>query len=79
MNHAKHPLTTALALSALALLFFAVPAYAYIDPGTGSMIWQVLLAGALGLFFVVRTYGRRILNALRRKPTAESEDDEADE
>jgi hypothetical protein len=29
-------------------------AYAYVDPGTGSMLWQLLLGGAIGLLFYVR-------------------------
>jgi hypothetical protein len=30
------------------------PAFAYIDPGTGSLIYQALLAGLLGLGFAFR-------------------------
>jgi hypothetical protein len=28
--------------------------HAYVDPGTGSMLWQALLAGALGAMFYLR-------------------------
>ena len=30
------------------------PAHAYIDPGSGSLIYQALLAGLLGLGFTLR-------------------------
>ena len=40
------------------MLVFERPAHAYIDPGTGSLIYQALLAGLLGLGFTFRrTYG----------------------
>lgn len=29
-------------------------AYAYIDPGTGSMLWQLLFAAGVGSLFYVR-------------------------
>ena len=36
------------------VLLFERPAHAYIDPGSGSLIYQVLLAGLLGLGFTLR-------------------------
>lgn len=41
-------------------------AYAYLDPGTGSFILQVLAAGALGGLFAVKTFWRQITDFLRR-------------
>ncbi len=35
-------------------------AFLYIDPGTGAMVWQVLLAGFFGLIF----YGKKIKTTL---------------
>jgi len=37
----------------LILLSLADPSYAYLDPGSGSMIWQSILAGLAGaaIFF----------------------------
>ena len=34
---------------------------AYIDPGTGSMILQGLLAGAAGVVVLIKLFGRRVL------------------
>lgn len=39
---------------------FAPPAYAYLDPGTGSYIFQLLIAGAVGLAFVIKIFWGRI-------------------
>ena len=38
----------------------APPAHAYLDPGTGSYIFQLLLAGIVGLAFVVKVFWGRI-------------------
>jgi hypothetical protein len=43
-------------LVALSALLLAIPkrAYAYVDPGSGSMLWQVTAAGLIGSLFYVR-------------------------
>ena len=45
----------------LALSATAAPAWAYLDPGTGSMVLQVLLGGFAGLALVCRLYWRKFL------------------
>jgi hypothetical protein len=46
-------------------LFFAMafeltrPAYAYLDPGTGSMLLQMLLGGVAGALAITRIYWQR--------------------
>lgn len=35
--------------------------FAYLDPGAGSMLLQMFLAGMLGLAYTIRTYWRRIM------------------
>ncbi len=47
-------------LCALSLVLIPQPAYAYIDPGTGSNILQVLLAFIIAIPFVLKTYWKRI-------------------
>ena len=46
----------------LMFLDFVFPsfAYAYLDPGTGSYIFQLIIAGAVGLFFVAKVYWKRL-------------------
>ena len=48
------------ALVALTVIVSAPPAHAlaYTDPGSGALLWQLLLSGMLGATF----YFRRILN-----------------
>lgn len=45
---------------AAALLYPAGEARAYVDPGTGSIILQVLLGGAAGAMVIGRLYWERI-------------------
>ena len=44
------------------LAVYTQPAFAYIDPGTGSMLLQGLLAGVAGLVVVLKLYWFRIKN-----------------
>ena len=39
---------------------YAVPAYAYLDPGTGSMILQLALGGIAGVLVVGKLYWYRL-------------------
>jgi hypothetical protein len=43
------------------------PAEAYIDPGSGSLLYQALLAGLLGLGFTARRAGASILKIVRSR------------
>jgi len=42
------------------ILFFSTPVYAYIDPGTGSYIIQLLLAGFLGALLAVKIFWKKL-------------------
>jgi len=39
----------------LILVISPTPAYAYLDPGTGSLIVQMIIAGVATCLFVIRT------------------------
>jgi hypothetical protein len=39
--------------------------FAYLDPGSGSMILQALLGGIAGLLVSMKLFGRRVLEFLR--------------
>jgi hypothetical protein len=39
---------------------FAQKAYAYLDPGTGSYIFQLIIAAAIGGLFVIKLFWTRI-------------------
>jgi len=48
------------ALVALLTLGATDNAYAYIDPGAGSMLLQMLVAGVAGALFTIRIYWQRV-------------------
>lgn len=41
-------------------LIAPLAAHAYLDPGTGSYLFQLIIAGALGASFAVRIFWRNI-------------------
>lgn len=43
-------------VSGLVLLLVAAPAHAYVDPGTGTLMVQMLLAALAGGLFYLRTF-----------------------
>lgn len=49
------------------LLIFAPAAHAYLDPGSGSFIFQVLIGGLLAAGVTVKAYGARIRGFLSRR------------
>ncbi len=69
------------AVLCLIVLLTAKPAYAYLDPGTGSMILQLLLGGVAGALMVGKLYYRKIQSfvaGLRGHPIEdENREDEA--
>ena len=48
-------------LAALASLFLVREAHAYLDPGTGSYILQILIAGLFGALFMLKVFWGRIV------------------
>ncbi|KJS28346.1 MAG: hypothetical protein VR64_24935 [Desulfatitalea sp. BRH_c12] len=48
----------------LCILFIAPPAYAYLDPGTGSAILQGVLGGVAAIAVILKLYWYRILRFL---------------
>jgi hypothetical protein len=47
---------------------WSAPAYAYLDPGTGSMVIQAVVAGAVGALALVRLYWSRLKGIVKRDP-----------
>jgi hypothetical protein len=66
----------------LALFLMAPPkAFAYLDPGTGSMFLQLWLGGIAGVVMVAKLYWRQLVRLVReqkprQKTTPPSEDSE---
>lgn len=44
----------------LMIAFFPVEALAYLDPGTGSYIVQIAIAGAVSAMFAIKIYWKRL-------------------
>ena len=53
------------------LLLVTTPAFAYIDPGTGSFLLQGLIATFLTASFAVRGYWHRVKNFFFKKPESD--------
>ena len=55
-----------IACAALLLAVSSQPAYAYIDPGTGSMLIQMAIAGIAGALFFFRQLRMQFVSWFRR-------------
>ncbi len=60
---------------AFAFLFGVEPtcAYAYLDPGTGSVLLQSIIAGIAGSLFAIRTYWTRIVRFFRAERSEQTD------
>ena len=69
----------------LATVLPATPVHAYLDPGTGSMILQLLIGGVAGALIIIKLYWSRLKQIVKgsRKTTgnesAERSPTESDE
>ena len=53
-----------IAVAGMAVGASTSPAYAYLDPGTGSILLQVLLGGAAGVAIVGKLYWHKFLGLI---------------
>lgn len=60
----QHETVVPILLLGLGLIFLPSPAFAYIDPGTGGMLLQLLLGGVAGAVVILKLYWRRLLSIL---------------
>ena len=58
--------TEILICSGLFVLIYADVAQAYLDPGTGSFLVQMLIAGAVGAVFVIKMFWYKIKAGIAR-------------
>ena len=71
-------MTTSVVL-ALFYLIFPQKAHAYLDPGTGSYVIQLLLATLFGAAFVVRLYWKNIKTFFANRFSKRPQDGKDDE
>ena len=59
----------------------AAKAQAYLDPGSGSFILQILIASLVGIGFALRSYWGKLIGLFRKKGSDEeaSEDDDLED
>lgn len=69
----KKVLWLVLTISALSVTLFAGTAHAYIDPGTGSYLLQILVAALLGGLFAVKIFWGNIKGFFKRLFSRKSE------
>jgi hypothetical protein len=62
-------------LSAVILLIFATRAEAYLDPGTGSMLLQVILGGVAAVGVAIKLYWHKLRVAFGMGKKKQPEDD----
>jgi len=64
-------------IMALCLLGVLAPstAYAYLDPGTGSAVIQMVVAGVLGALFVMKMYWRKLLELIGMRTVEDPDTD----
>ena len=71
---------TIFALVLLAGFAGTTPAYAYIDGGSASLLFQLLIAGVLGTLFAIRgqlyRFKSYLVSLVRRLPRADTTGDE---
>ncbi|MDP6952451.1 MAG: hypothetical protein QGF53_06780 [Alphaproteobacteria bacterium] len=69
-----------LSLAGLFMLSPALPAFAYIDPGTGSILLQLLIGGIAGGLYLLKVYYRNIVEKVRamsrKKPVRQPSDEQ---
>ncbi len=54
-------------------------AYAYLDPGTGSYLFQIIVAALLGMPFAVKIFWRKVVAIFKRKNTITDHDQGQDQ
>jgi len=70
-----HKTCTTLTLAIALSLSVIAPAHAYIDMGTGSLIFQMLVAGIVGAGFTIKMYWHALKNRVNRLLGRPVEDD----
>ena len=71
------PITSKLlaaAVLALVAILLAQPAHAYLDPGTGSIVVQGVIAAIAAGAVALRLYWKRLRSLFGRRPTARTEE-----
>ena len=66
INLSKLKIVKVLSLSLFCIVLSTDISFAYIDPGSGSMLLQVLIASILGILTVIKIYWARLKSFFSR-------------
>ena len=72
-------LINSVVLAGLLPLVFTRDAHAYLDPGTGSYILQLIIAGLLGAFLAVKMYWGNIKTFFSNRFSKERREEQSEE
>ncbi len=72
-NHKRGRQTAGLLLVLAGWLVLETPVQAYLDPGSGSMLLQVLLGGVAAIGVVAKLYWHRVTSIFRRGTSAKDD------
>lgn len=73
-NHGRHEVRSIATLSALFFLLLSNSAYAYIDPGTGSVVTTAIIGFIAAVGYSARKFLYRLTDLFRsKKPLGEEE------
>jgi hypothetical protein len=64
--------------AAIIVLTSAAPAYAYLDPGTGSMVYQAIMVVFLAVAATTRLWWHKIKDLLGARPSKADKDERND-
>ncbi|MGI8775752.1 MAG: hypothetical protein ACR2KQ_12265 [Actinomycetota bacterium] len=67
MKRARSNILWVAFLATCMLLIFVAPANAYLDPGSGSIIFQAVVGGAMAVGLGIKLFWRRIVSFFSRK------------
>ena len=62
-------------MSLLLILIISKSSYAYLDPGTGSLLLQALAAGLFFCIFFAKQVWRKVLNVFKKSVEENSSND----
>lgn len=69
-------MTTSIIYILLLSQFVHESVYAYTDPGSGTLIWQLLTAGGVGLLFYFQSFIKKIFLFITKRQISEEKIDE---
>jgi len=69
----KHKITPTILIFLALFTLAPKSAYAYLDPGTGSYLFQMLIAGLIGASFAIKLYWRKIKSFFSSSRSTEKE------